>query len=50
VCSVTVTDRLAMQIGLSLVFAALAGIGGDTVSALLEHPAIVAHQAALSPL
>ena len=28
VCSVTVTDRLAMQIGLSLVFAALAGIGG----------------------
>ena len=28
VCSITVTDRLAMQIGLSLVFAALAGIGG----------------------
>jgi hypothetical protein len=28
VCSVTVTDRLAMQIGLSLVVAALAGIAG----------------------
>ena len=32
VCSITVTDRLAMQIGLSLVFAALAGLGGAVLT------------------